>query len=364
MDDGRRRTSPPRGGSHRGGGTLPKLVRLAIVLAAFVVPFGSRGGSASGRATIAGAAGSSFSLVIDRQDALFSLSGLTPGPIGARCILIEVRDGRADEVVLSADIGGTGLEAFLDVEIDAGTATDSATCGEFVGVAAFSGTLEELGRSHGDPVDGIRVPLIDQTRVMLRFTLTLRDDNRAQGAVATARFGFDARDVSPDVPTGPGTTTAPEPTAATEPGTTTAPSSTAPETTTPATTTPDAGVVQTTGAAVPPPPPTTGPAGPTEQPVPVVTLDAPEPNLSTVEELLEAAASASRKLVEVTGAAASVSARTAAAPGLFSVFAMGFLLLQARVDRRDPKLAVAPITPEPDLEFRRRHVPRRPGDSS
>ena len=38
-------------------------------------------------------------------------------------------------------------------------------------------------------------------------------------------------------------------------------------------------------------------------------------------------------------------------PLLLLVIVVGFLLLQNQIDRRDPKLAAAPVGAEPELEF-------------
>ena len=40
-----------------------------------------------------------------------------------------------------------------------------------------------------------------------------------------------------------------------------------------------------------------------------------------------------------------------ALPLTLLVLVFAFLLVQDRIDRRDPKLAAAPLEPEPDLEF-------------
>lgn len=326
----------------------------------------------SGASAAATPAGGDFSLVVDRQTALFQVAGLTPGPLGSQCLRVETRNGAADHVVLSAEVGGTGLADYLDLEIEAGTATDPASCGGFSGASVFAGSLAALGRDHGVPTAGVSIPLDEQAHVVLRFTVVLLDDNQAQGKTATARFAFDAQDISP-----PGSTTVPE---------TTAPATTVPETSVPAPSTTPGAVAPTTvelptttavattvtsigpgtttapattadtdgrdtGAGARPTVTSPPPAVPSGQETPILVVgdDAPA---SVVEQVGEAA----RAVARVTATAAGVTARTGAVPGVFSTMVFGFLLLQARMDRRDPKLASAPLAPEPELEFR----PRRP----
>jgi hypothetical protein len=55
------------------------------------------------------------------------------------------------------------------------------------------------------------------------------------------------------------------------------------------------------------------------------------------------------------------SARHTGFPIAVLVMLALFLLFQDRIDRRDPKLALAPEHPEPDLPFAVRHTAADPG---
>lgn len=338
-----------------------RLLRRAALLGAAWVALGAAAPADAGTAT-----NGDFAIVVDRGAALFELSGLIPGPIGSRCLRVQVENGAADVAVLSAEVGGTGLADFLELSIDAGTSSDTATCAAFSGSNVFQGTLAELGLDHPVATSGIPIPLIDQTSIVLRFTLSLRDDNAAQGRSATARFVFDAQDVSPpptttvpETPTTPAPTAPPVATTAPEPPTTVVPT-TVPQTTTsaPSTTVAAGGsstsrVPRTTVAAVPP---ETTASGGTD--LPRVPQDATTVVIDGDDEpgsIAEQAAETVKEVAQVAAKAAGVTARTSAVPGVFSTFVLGFLVLQARTDRRDPKLATAPIEPEPELEF----LPRR-----
>ena len=65
-------------------------------------------------------------------------------------------------------------------------------------------------------------------------------------------------------------------------------------------------------------------------------------------------AGAAEKLAEVgkvVAEAVGVAAEKSAFPGLLLAFCGVFLVIQDRIDRRDPKLALAPIDADPELEF-------------
>jgi len=314
----------------------------------------------------AGSTGSTdpFSIVVDHQSALFELNGLVPGPVGSRCLLVQVRNGVADSVVFSSTVGGTGLAPFLDLTIEAGSAVDPSTCGGFTGTSKFAGTLAELGTSHGDPTTGIAIALDSTQQTVLRFTLDLRDDNAAQGKSATARFSFDAQDLSPVDTTETPTVVEPVRTIA-EPVTTVAvPTSTAVATNDAPTTT-TTGTTTSADTTVVRPTRTTAPGGGTgssatddgppstrqSQQVPVVVVDAGE---EAQKSVVASAGRIARATAKAAAKAAGVTAKTGAVPGALSTLVFGFMLIQARVDRNDPKLAAAPLTPEADLEFRPR----------
>ena len=59
-----------------------------------------------------------------------------------------------------------------------------------------------------------------------------------------------------------------------------------------------------------------------------------------------------RRLLDRTGEVIVAGAKESAFPVLVLLLALFFLLVQDRVDRRDPKLALAPVHADPDLTFR------------
>jgi len=282
-----------------------------------------------------------FAIVISDAQALFRLDGLAPGPIGQRCLALSVRNGHAAAALLSADVGGTGLADYLTVTIESGQTSDPATCADFIGNSVFDGTLAELHAQHGTPDAGVRIPMADGLTGAVRFTLALADDNRAQGATATATLRFDAQDDSDVLGGGvQSTTTAPTTT------TTTTTAATAPTTT-----------VATT--RVP-----TSPASVAPATKPTSTVAAPKPTATTgpTIEISDTAAQADHgfwpsagTLAAVTAKSVELTAKASTVPAVFVAGALFFLAVQGRIDRNDPKLRKAPMRPEPELVF----VPRR-----
>ena len=63
------------------------------------------------------------------------------------------------------------------------------------------------------------------------------------------------------------------------------------------------------------------------------------------------AVAAGESVAKVAAAIAEEPEKTAFPMGLIFVMA-GFMGLQGRIDRNDPKLALAPVFADPDLEFR------------
>ena len=83
----------------------------------------------------------------------------------------------------------------------------------------------------------------------------------------------------------------------------------------------------------------------------------PRPPLATHEHSKRPHSAASKAVGAVTKSlrqAAAVVAKNAdkgAFPGALLLMVFGFLTIQGRMDRNDPKLALAPVFAEPDLEF-------------
>jgi hypothetical protein len=263
------------------------------------------GGSSAG-------ASDGFGLVLDQSQAVFRLTNLRPGPVGHRCIVVTATGGTASSTVLSVTVGGTGLADYLDVVVDTSPTAAAADCDSFTSAAPlFTGTLADLGRQHGSTETALAITLAGGQRAVVRVAVSLRDDNGAMGKGATVALRFDAEQGSVVLSSAgtPTTLAAPR-----QPGVTSAE---------PAPTTITAGPDDTVAA-----PRATGPTG--------------------AAKVLATVAAGAVKTAKVASKAGSPAAL------LFGVMFI-FLFVQDRIDRSDPKLALAPLQPEPELEF----LPRR-----
>ncbi|SDC48671.1 hypothetical protein SAMN05660690_1621 [Geodermatophilus telluris] len=290
-------------------------------------------------ATTPAAAGTSaVSLVDDRGGAaLFTSTGLTPGRTESACVALAVT-GSAEslgEVELSATGTGGDLAPYLRVGIEAGTLADPSRCATFSGVPVWSGTLAQLPT---DATAGIPTGWRPDSasRAVFRLTVSVPDDPRAQGRRAAATFVW-ALDVEPHPP-------APAPTSSPVAARTPEPSPTPTPTPTP-TPEPTPEVLP-----APTPEPTPTPEVPSPTPLP---SDEPPPTSDVVEaEPLEAppatVAEAVAQAVAQVAAAVGETAVAVAQDGQFPLglvgVVVGFLFVQGRLDRRDPKLTLARVS--------------------
>jgi len=294
----------------------------------------------------------SVRLVDDRAGgALFTSTGLAPGHLEQRCVVLAVT-GSAQSfsgVDLSAVVPRADLAPYLSLTVERGVLADPARCETFSGQPVWTGTLAQLP---GTPAAGIATgwqPGLDQWAVF-RLSVGVLDDPRAQGLSAQASFVW-SLDVTPT----PAPVVAPAPAPAQAPA--------------PAPVPAPVPVPPVAPGTVPVPAPTTGPA-PTPVPVrtsvptpaapapsaepaapvsssPPVVVDLPRGGGTSGDVLLAPPIEASpSSLVEVAAAVGEV-ALAVADDGQFPLalvaVMVGFVAVQGRLDRRDPKLALAPV---------------------
>ncbi|HEX2028877.1 MAG TPA: hypothetical protein VHF25_12855 [Nitriliruptorales bacterium] len=330
----------------------------------------------------------------DQGAGLFDADRLAPGPAGSNCVRVSYLGGGAASVRLFGRSGGTGLDRSLHLTVEAGTGGAFGDCTGFSGTELYDGLLQDFTQAHADFPSGLVgvSPSSSQPTTTYRFSVWLLDDPGAQGRTASATLIWEARAAAPGDTGQPGTPSTPQPT----------PPSTGPEPTPPgpAPVTSPPGpepVTDERGPSLPPAPdPGSGEAGEASgagpQPVtgqagdatgsgsdPVTgeaggaTGDAPQP---VTDEAGDAPASEPRLVTDGPGRAGdppSVTPRSgevdspslwgrtlrlvkaladeSAFPLILLVIMVIFLVVQDSIDRRDPKLALAPVYPEPDLPF-------------
>jgi hypothetical protein len=345
--------------------------RFLPVLLAIVAGGASLAGLAIGSValpsplTTSAAASSAISLVDDDGGvALFPGAELSPGRVDTACVGLTA-GGSADpttEVQLSADVRSGDLAPYLQVSIERGSVPAGGNCGSFAGEQIWHGTLDQLP---GPGVAGIPTgwrPALVQ-RSVYRFTVSVVDDPHAQGRRAAASFRWSVTEAGPapiPEPTPePSPPPTPQPTLAPPVARASDPESAGTNRTTAAvpvaSTTPDASGTATETSATPaapsadpPVPGAGGSAGGTD-----VVEAPPVKTGSPAAQAVEAVQAAVKAVAQAVAQAAVQVGQTAGAvahDGQFPLALVGvvaaFLFLQGRLDRRDPKLALARVREE------------------
>lgn len=317
-------------------------------------------------------------LSTDATGPLFSAGLLAPGNPLERCLLVSWSGAAGAVLGISADVEGS-LAQYLDVTVQTGTGGGYAGCGEFTAAGAgWQGTLAELGAAR-DAVAG-QVPLTQvpdaSGSTTVRITMVVRDDNRAQSLSATGLVRFALAGGSP-TPTGPTSEPTSEPTAepSSEPGPDPdeepSPDAQADPTATPRAVTGASGTptpVAPTADASPAPDASATPLVPDTDP-----SDAPRPeSTASVDVPLLPGPPAGgadgswlpesvQQFIETAGVAATSVARAVGWSFWTGPVIVLFLLVQNRIDARDPKLAEAPAEAVPGLLFDDVHGGGAPG---
>lgn len=265
----------------------------------------------------------------DGGAALFDSRGLHPGRVDSACVALSVSGSTdpADEVRLSTEVTNDDLAPFLLLTVERGSVARSGVCATFTGEPLWSGTLAEFPRSAASGiVTGWRPGLVD--RETYRFSVTVLDDSRAQRRGAAATFVWTLDEAGAGATPEPAPTPTPEPT----PTPTPAPEPAAPVLSPP--TDPGTAAPSTTSAA---------PGSTSAAPAPAV--DEPPVDGGDVVEAppIPAGPSSIEEVVEHVAETALSVVRDGHFPAILVVVLLGFLLVQGAVDRRDPKLALAPL---------------------
>lgn len=146
----------------------------------------------------------------DSGSALFNVNGFTPGDSFVRCIRVDYAStgGVQSGLRLFGATGGTGLADYLDIQVRRGTMPAPGASGDCTGFTPD--TTDYEGDGPGVFVDtklidfpatyddGIVDPVAawsDGDSAVYEITLTVQNDNDAQGLAATQDFSFEARNL-------------------------------------------------------------------------------------------------------------------------------------------------------------------------
>jgi len=135
----------------------------------------------------------------DSGSAMFSVTDMAPGASAVKCINVQY-DGSIvpsdiELYVSAGDLTGTGLDTYLNMDVELGTGGTFADCTGFAGASVYSGTLSGFAGSFTDFASGTgswtaAATGDDQT---YRFTFDLQDNNAAQNMDATVTFTWEAQ---------------------------------------------------------------------------------------------------------------------------------------------------------------------------
>jgi hypothetical protein len=135
----------------------------------------------------------------DSGSLMFNLSGMKPNTTTAKCVNVTYTGSLPADVKLYGEVGGTGLAPYLTTSIDVGTDAaggEAMSCDGFTSAANLHNTtLADFGSAHtnfGNGAGGFAGATNPTTR-SYRVTVTLQDNNEAQGKTATAAFTWEAQ---------------------------------------------------------------------------------------------------------------------------------------------------------------------------
>jgi hypothetical protein len=299
-------------------GALPKAGPARLLAGVAAAVFGVSLALAEGLAAIQAvpAERASFSTAAleltddDAASAMFTVSNLAPEKPLTRCIAVSYRGPVSAVVKLHGTSTGTGLDKALQMRVEAGSGGTFNDCRGFRGSALlYQGSLAGFTTGHGDVTSALDafLPSREVETKTFRFTLTLGDAPEAQGRTASATFAWDAAELP----------------------------------------------------APPPPAPVTPPDAPAAEGGAPTAMTEPEPRRGVARDRSPASPRAETPpgvktrppMFVLAGRVAREVSEKAAFPIALLVVVGIFLVIQNRIDSKDPKLALAPVYAEPDLYF-------------
>lgn len=140
----------------------------------------------------------------DSGSAMLSLVNAVPGAVDASCMNVSYSGTLPAEVRMYGTTGGTGLDQYLDLVVVRGSMAppvfdscvgfvpDAADYGFGPGGIVYSGTLQGYADGYaGGTVDPETWTAGESHAYM--FTVTVQNDNNAQGLTASQEFTWEAR---------------------------------------------------------------------------------------------------------------------------------------------------------------------------
>lgn len=175
-------------------------VSMAAVLLVGILVVTASSAAFSGTTDNSGNTWSAGTVILTDDDAgsaMFTASDMAPGASVIECIVVSYSGTLVpSDVNLYGVSGGIGLDAYLDVIIEEGSGGIFGNC---VGFAAsstiYTGTLANFAATHTNFANGAGAwnPAANPESKTYRITVTVQDNNLAQGLNDTATFTWEAQ---------------------------------------------------------------------------------------------------------------------------------------------------------------------------
>jgi hypothetical protein len=312
--------------------------------------------------------GSSASIALaadDQGQALFRNSVLGPGHSSVNCLRVKYAgEAGSGHLTLQASALSGPLVPYLQVRVERGTGGQYGNCNGFSGHAVFSGSIDDLTVAPGESWN-----VANGDVSTYRVTVSVLDDPAAQGVAAAGEFDVSLSGFAPTPPPTPSPVVTPTPLITPTPSQTQTPDASPTPSATPSAqrsggpaglTPPGAtSTVVPAETATPSAEPTDAHPTPSHSPgsagSPTPGSGAGGPGVGGSSGTGASGASAGGlsgllhhllpKIREVVSVLTRQPARRAEIPLTGLIFIVLFLLVQDQIDRREPKLALAPLHP-------------------
>jgi hypothetical protein len=144
----------------------------------------------------------------DAGSALFTVQGFTPGDTFIRCIEVDYNStgGVQSNVRLYGSTGGTGLDQYIDLRVRRGTMPSTGASGDCTGFTAdvtdyngdgagviYDSTLQAFGDDYANGTTDPAAAWSSGDKAVYEITMTVQNNNAAQGLGVTQDFAFEAR---------------------------------------------------------------------------------------------------------------------------------------------------------------------------
>lgn len=138
----------------------------------------------------------------DSGSVLFNVTGMAPLDSASECIVVtyngDLTVGAPVQLYRSGATTGTGLDQYLDLVVEVGTGGSFGSCAGFTPTSTlFTGaTLQSFASTHTAYASALSTawsPTAAGQNRTFRFTISLQDNNAAQGLDATFGYTWEVR---------------------------------------------------------------------------------------------------------------------------------------------------------------------------